>query len=44
MDRPERKVFGGTMVGVGAKEPEKPAETKKATGKKPKAKEGGNAE
>ncbi len=46
MDRPERKVFGGTMVGVGAREPEKPAETKKASGKKPKAKEtdGGNAE
>lgn len=44
MERPERKVEGGTMVGVGAKEP--PAETKKASGKKPKAgkQAGGQAE
>lgn len=41
MDRPERKVFGGTMVGVGARE--KPAETKKPSAKKPKAKEADNA-
>lgn len=43
MDRPERKVPGGTMVGVGAREP---VETKKASGKKPKADKqaGGQAE